>query len=43
MISNIALLEQYFKLYQGAISQNDDQKELVSDLLSIFQNYSLWE
>lgn len=43
MISNIALLEQYFKLYQGAISQNEDQKELVSDLLSIFRNYSLWE
>ena len=43
MIGNISILEQYLRLYQSAISLEDDPKELIGDLLSILRNYSLWE
>lgn len=43
MIGNISVLEQYLKTYQSALSQEEDPKGIISDLLLILRNYSLWE
>lgn len=43
MIGNISVLEQYLHTYHGALSQEEDPRGIVSDLLLILRNYSLWE
>ena len=43
MIGHISILEQYLHTYQGVLSQEEDTKGIVSDLLLILRNYSLWE
>ena len=43
MIGNISVLEQYLHTYQSALSQEEDPKGIISDLLLILRNYSLWE
>lgn len=43
MIGNISVLEQYLHTYQSALAQEEDPKTIVSDLLVILRNYSLWE
>ena len=43
MIGHISILEQYLHTYQGVLSQEEDTKGIVSDLLLILRKYSLWE
>lgn len=43
MLGHISVLEQYLHAYQSAFSQEEDPRGIVSDLLVILRNYSLWE
>ena len=38
MIGHISILEQYLHTYQGVLSQEEDTKGIVSDLLLILRN-----
>jgi len=43
MNGNISVLEQYLRTYRSALAQEEDPKTIISDLLVILRNYSLWE
>jgi hypothetical protein len=43
MNGNISVLEQYLHTYRSVLAQEEDPKTIISDLLVILRNYSLWE